>query len=345
MPTDQGFHPKTQNASLPFLARPARRAREGQPLRSVLACVDGNSSGEAILRQAIAAAKDLGLSVAAVRVIEAPSDARAPSDPLQWQVRRRESLDQLERLVTTAGGDLWDIKCVLLQGNAADELTSWALQSKAALIVMGMHSDGGHGLGATAQRVLERAGVSLLLLPVSNRLNLPYRRVLVPLDGSMRAESVLPVAVRIARGNRSELYLVHVITRPTAFGTSVAQAQQSGPCRQLAEQNERAARDYLRRLESRVRKEGVAVRSIVSSNGDPRPELRRLAIDRQADLIIAGSHGCSGMMDVPCGSVTDYLAKHAPTPLLIVRPDFSPTFAISTPSALEQAESFAFEHE
>jgi nucleotide-binding universal stress UspA family protein len=325
MRIDQAFHATTPNGPAPFLAMPAR-TREGQPSRSVVACVDCNGSGEAILRQAIAAAKDLGLSVDAVRVIEASSHDRAPSDPLQWQVRRRESLDRLERLVTTAGGDPAAMKCVLLRGNAADEITSWASRSKAALIVMGMHGDAGQGLGATAQRVLERAGVSLLLLPVSSRRNLPYRRILVPLDGSMRAESVLPVAVRIARGNRAEIHLVHVITRPTAFGSSVGQAQQSGPCRQLAEQNERAARAYLQRLENRLRKEGVAVRSIVSSNGDPRPELRRLAIDRHADLIIAGSHGCSGMMDVPCGSVTDYLAKHAPAPLLIVRPDFAPAF-------------------
>lgn len=41
-----------------------------------------------------------------------------------------------------------------------------------------------------------------------------FKRILVPLDGSSRAEQALPIAARIARASGGSVLLLHVITTP-----------------------------------------------------------------------------------------------------------------------------------
>ncbi len=67
--------------------------------------------------------------------------------------------------------------------------------------------------------------------------------------------------------------------------------------------------------------DGLDVRIVITGPGDPRVLLHRLAIEQQVDLVVLSSHGRTGLDDVPCGSVAEYLAIHAPTPVLVVRPN------------------------
>ena len=70
-------------------------------------------------------------------------------------------------------------------------------------------------MGATVHKVLMQTPAPVLLVPVEAPLPAaPYRRVVVPLDGSRWAESVLPLAVRLAKASEAELLLVHVVPTP-----------------------------------------------------------------------------------------------------------------------------------
>ncbi|HET9428899.1 MAG TPA: universal stress protein [Allosphingosinicella sp.] len=294
----------------------------------LLACLDDGPLSRSILDHSMAIANALDLSVSVARVIETQQQAGVPADPLEWQVRRRESLDRFDYLIASP---VRPVRRVLLSGSAADELTGWATENRASILALGTRAApaGRAGLGGTVHRMLERGSASLLLVPAECRSRLPYRRLLVPLDGSARAESVLPIAVRIARAHKSELLLAHVVGRPEATSLPCIETTAHALCARLVEQNEQAARDYLDGLEARIWKEGLSARTVVMHGGDARVELVGLAQAQQADLIIVASHGRSGMVEVPCGSVTEYLAAHAPSPLLIVRPSFDRGFAAS----------------
>jgi nucleotide-binding universal stress UspA family protein len=308
----------------PSPAPPARRA-DGR----LLACLDDGPESDVILDQALAVAKSFDLTVSAARVLETAHQGRAPADPLEWQLRRREGLDHLARLVAAPNRQGSKIDRVLLAGPAAGELTGWAKDHGVALMALGTgdRRGGRPGLGSTTQKVMESGAASLLLVPPGREAMPPYRRILVPLDSSQRAESVVPLAARLARAHGAELVLVHVVPRLQALGNRPLETSTQDLCLRLAEQNERAARDYLRGLETQLGKVRLPVRAIVVPDGDPRPELLRQANDLRADLIIVTSHGWSGMTGEPYGSVTQYLATHALAPLLIVRPDFVPDFA------------------
>lgn len=311
-----------------------RPARETRADVSIVACVDDTQVSTAVVLHAIAVGRGLDLPLTLARVVEMAPHFGRPVDPVDWQLRRNEHRDQLNQIAALPSDNPLPIKSVLLTGSAADSLSDWAIEHRAPLLALATHGHGAprhNGLGATAQRILERAATSLLLVPfgaMPSQTEVNYHKILVPLDGSCRAESVLPLASRIARAHGAEIVLVHVVPKMDLVDIQTAQA--SDLCAQLSAHNERRAREYLDDLRRKLRGDGIPVTTIIAPNGDARAELRRLAIQQHIDFIVLSSHGQSGLTDVPCGSVTEYLATHAPAPMLIVRPNFVHGFGAST---------------
>ncbi len=315
--------------------RPAQEAREDV---SILACVDDTLASAAVVFHAIAVGRGLDLPLTLARVVEMPTQFDHPVDPVEWQLRRNAHRDQLNQIAAVPSANPIPIESVLLTGPAADSLSEWAIDHRVPLLALATHGHGApkqNGLGATAQRILERAATSLLLVPPGpppSKEDFQYHRILVPLDGSCRAESVLPLASRIARAHGAEIVLAHVVPKTALVDSRTAQA--SDLCARLSAHNTLRAREYLDDLRSKLHGDGLAVTTILAPNGDARAELRRLAIQQQIDLIVLSSHGQSGLTDVPCGSVTEYLATHAPAPMLIVRPNFIHGFDASAAMAM-----------
>jgi nucleotide-binding universal stress UspA family protein len=55
--------------------------------------------------------------------------------------------------------------------------------------------------------------------------------------------------------------------------------------------------------------------------GEPREAIVAAAYAEKADLIVVGSHGRSGVSRFFIGSVSDYVVRHAPCPVIVVRGD------------------------
>lgn len=142
-----------------------------------------------------------------------------------------------------------------------------------------------------------------------------FRRILVPFDGSPRAEQALPIAARIARASGGSVLLLHVVSIPRAFGPSLRQAavQQevidaaiAGATTYLSQ----AAQAYgLARVETKV---AVAY-------GPEALTILDTAKEQQSNLIIIASHGATGFKRWAWGSVAELLARHSPVPLLVLR--------------------------
>lgn len=316
-------------------AGPAMAARGGiTPVNSfrLLACLDDGDIGDAVLRHALALARGFGLGIDAAHVIETVPHAASPADPVAWQLCRRQNLDRLSRRISANGFGESHVDPVLLSGAPADALTRWAAGHASSVLVLGTRGPvGGQGLGTTAHRIIEHSGSSVLLVPPAStaRFDGRYRRILLPLDGSCRAESVLPVAMRIAHEHGAELLLVHAVP---VTGLAMALPGASDPdCARIADRNERDARDYLDAVQAKLWKARLPARTLVVARGDARPVLRQLACEQHADLIILSSHGRNGMADVPYGSVAEYLATHAPVPVLMVRPSLAEALGARRP--------------
>ena len=147
-----------------------------------------------------------------------------------------------------------------------------------------------------------------------------YERILVPLDGSLRAESALPKAVLLAKAEAAELVLCHVAPQSglSAFGMSDQEAENLHKL--VSKRNETAGKNYLARIRNRLAQNGLKVSVRLSKDGDPRRSLIELITREKADFVVMATHGESGHKDVPTGDVARYVLERADIPVLLVRP-------------------------
>jgi len=303
--------------------------------RATVACLDNSRNASFVFRHAVAVASGLDIPVKPVHVLQGWAAETSPSDPIEWQIKMREARDYLSHIVKPENSSFVLQEQLLLNGVAGEEISRWAGENKDNLIAMttrcgvengrSVKPGDRHGLGRTAQMVLDRTDASLLLIPPegSDDEGIVYRRIMVPLDGSWRAESVLPFAMRIARKHRAELLLAHVIPKPEIVATGLDDAEANDFVAKLNRYNEQNARAYLDRLQARLIRGGIAVRSLVVKEGDVRERLLHLAESHPADLIIMSARGKGSVHNMSCGNVARHVAGHTRWPLLLIRQQIS----------------------
>ena len=312
---------------VPAEVLPRGSATPSVPFRRIAVCVDGSEMGDTVVRHAAGAAEAFSAPLTILRVLEPDSSADAtPPDPLDWDVRQRAARADLDRLVSLARQRRIEVLAELIQGRAAEQICLWALQHSADLTVLASHGEHGRSawtLSSTARKLVDGVPGSLLLVPADGDRQggspVRYRRIMVPLDGSTRAESVLPIATRLAMAHDADLLVAHVTPAPELTRVGPLTAQDLELEQRVIARNERVARGYLDQIRARMSEAGVTARVIVSRAGDARTRLARLARREGVDLIVASAYGRRGPRDTPCGSVTSHLLTHVATPLLVVR--------------------------
>ena len=147
-----------------------------------------------------------------------------------------------------------------------------------------------------------------------------YKTILVPLDGSDLAESVLPHVEELAMLFKSTVVLLHVMELPHLVGLPKGDIYDSLPQMTPAEVNDQMgeARHYLDRLVERMDKEGISARGLVEY-GPVVTTIMRVARQLEVELIAMASHGRGGLTDVYYGSVAGGVLQRIDRPLLIVR--------------------------
>jgi nucleotide-binding universal stress UspA family protein len=288
-----------------------------------VACLDGSELGSGIVPHAQVVARALGARLTLLHVLETEATGAGPPDSLDWGIRQREARAHLEGLAAQLGDLESGVRSELIQGSAAEQICCWTEQHNVDLTVLCSHGARGAtdwDLASTARKLIDRAPGSLLLVPATAvaKEEVRYQRILVPLDGSPRAESVVPVALRIAASQKAEVLFAHVVPVPELTRTGPLDAEGADLERRVVERNHRVASAYLDRLRARV-SQAARVRVLVVGDGSVRTRLERLIREEGADLVVMSAHGHTGRTDSPCGSVTEYAVTHATTPLLVVR--------------------------
>lgn len=162
-----------------------------------------------------------------------------------------------------------------------------------------------------------------------------YKRILVPLDGSARAESALPVAARLARASGGSVMLVQVATIPVLYETSTAASYTAD----LIEAEINDAEDYLKALARSDVLAGIKTQ-ICAVFGAAAQTILAVATSYTVNLIVMTSQGKTGVKRWLLGSVAEKVARHSPLPVLILheagatlsgpRPDGGPLRALVT---------------
>lgn len=138
-----------------------------------------------------------------------------------------------------------------------------------------------------------------------------YKKMLVPLDGSERAEQVLPHVRELALRFQAEVMLISVV-EPPELVEDIILYQEETECR--AEE----ARLYLGRLQKDLGQQGIEA-EIRVAHGPIVRKILESSKDEEADLIAMASHGRTGLARVFYGSVAAGVLHGADRPLLLVR--------------------------
>jgi nucleotide-binding universal stress UspA family protein len=140
-----------------------------------------------------------------------------------------------------------------------------------------------------------------------------FRRILVPLDGSERAESVLPIAKSEAKSHSATVILLRVVP-PIRHSLMLTPAL----LEQTTSQANKITEDYLRNVAERLRADGLTVETETLS-GPPAQEILRYAEETDCDLIVIGSRGDTGALQWRFGSVSNKVIKTKTTmPVLVI---------------------------
>lgn len=143
-----------------------------------------------------------------------------------------------------------------------------------------------------------------------------YSKILVPLDGSPRAEAILPHVVALARALSAEVVLAQVI-EPLPQVTAPGEPVPALPVAAIHELTA-AAEAYLSGIAGQLGQQGLRVRSLVPY-GPVVEQIIAAAEQAGVDLIAIASHGRGGLAQLFYGSVASALLQRAGRPLLMVR--------------------------
>lgn len=137
------------------------------------------------------------------------------------------------------------------------------------------------------------------------------RSILVPVDFSETSLDALQHALALARQHKAQLTLLHVIEPFHAdMFLDTAQAQRAARA---------AAHEQLGRLADATKKTWPRTGRELRS-GHPVATITALAKRTNADLIVLGTHGRTGLKRAFLGSVAERVVRHAPCSVLVVRP-------------------------
>lgn len=138
-----------------------------------------------------------------------------------------------------------------------------------------------------------------------------FKHLLVPLDGSRLAETILPVVQTFARGLNAAVTLLHVV-EPAAPSTIHGD-------RHLL--NEQDARAYLEAIVAGLRAAGVNADMHVDAavGGDVARAIFAHGGELSADLIVLTNHGHSGLRQALFGSIAQQVLQSGAIPVLLVQ--------------------------
>ena len=135
------------------------------------------------------------------------------------------------------------------------------------------------------------------------------KTILFPTDFSTASDAALPHAEALAKSSAARLLIVHVEEPPLAYGGGELYYGLPEP----------SSERILKMLEDVRPKDPAIPFAHRLTMGDPAGEIVRIARDEQAEMIVLGTHGRTGMSRLLMGSVAETLVRRAPCPVLVYR--------------------------
>jgi nucleotide-binding universal stress UspA family protein len=142
-----------------------------------------------------------------------------------------------------------------------------------------------------------------------------YDRILVPTDGSHGSTVALDHALELAAAHDATVHSLYVVSPSRVDGLSRLDEAVEG----MSEYGDDLAENAARRADKR----GIDCETALR-RGVPNEEILDYAEETDADLIVMGTHGRTGLERYLLGSVTERVVRAATVPVMTMTPDTAP---------------------
>jgi nucleotide-binding universal stress UspA family protein len=298
----------------------------------ILVPLDGSEVAELALVHAMELALKLDLEVVMLHVYEPDEGGQVAmreaymervAERMRRGLQMPESKDRQQEQPPSM-----NVRTSLIEGHTAEQIVRYAETNGIDVIVMATHGYSGikrWRLGSVADKVLRASSIPIWLVRAQGSGEVtgdvwPGRRVLVPLDGSELAESVLPHVQALAKqkdGEPVEVVLVGVcepMLLPSYYPPDIPLNwdHHIALCK-------RSSGEYLSNVVKRLKNAGVNARSEVLV-GKAADAIIDFANEQAPNVIAIATHGRSGVSRWAFGSVAERVLRGVSGPVFLVRP-------------------------
>jgi nucleotide-binding universal stress UspA family protein len=336
----------------------------------ILVPLDGSTLAERAIPHAELFARIFGSSIILLQVLDPTSFHENPNpvDPLSWQIRKAEADMYLNGIATRLRENLKDsvfdqkseqnqsgvgtearVDYAIREGKPAENIVNFAQAEDIDLLVISTHGSGGlsrWSISSITQKVINLIYLPVLIVrafnqPEAEDVRMHYRRILLPIDSSRRAECSLSAGIALARGEmqkesesdandpsqhtkispasslKTKLLLAAVIKPPEL----PIPEPYSEKIEQLSEQFMRVSRqavsNYLDEMKQRL---SVECDTCMVEDKSVSAAIQDLADhEEEIDLVVLCAHGYTGRSTWPYGTVARNYVEYGTKPVLVIQ--------------------------
>jgi nucleotide-binding universal stress UspA family protein len=233
----------------------------------------------------------------------------------------REEVNQyLDRQAGRITRDGWTVTTMVRAGYVSEEILMAAGELQVDLVIVGAQglSESRHFLlGSVAIKVLEYAPCSVLIVKEASAEPLPVAggwRVLLAYDDSEPARKAVSLCSSLPFGEQDKVIVVSVVTQVTAFRQDVHQLMNP-----ISQQKRIAAKAALDGAIATLRGPISNVTSRMLEGSNSAHEIIKESTASGCNLIMLGNKGKKALQRFLLGSMTGYVARHAPCSIWVIR--------------------------
>ena len=316
----------------------------------ILVPLDGSALAEGSIPHAEMFARIFGSSLILLQVLDPTSYQEMPNavDPLRWQLRKAEADAYMQGIANRVRENLGEniilgedekksrVIYYVREGKAAENIIDFAHTENVDLLVICTHGLSGlsrWNISSVTHKVINLIYLPVLIVrafnqPIADESKIHYRRILLPIDSSRRAECSLTAGIELARGEtstdsttetvgeKSTLYLAAVIRPPELHIPEPFPAEISQLLEKLLQLSHQAVDRYLYEMKERL---PVNCDTCVVENASVPAAIQELADQEDIDIVILCAHGYSGQVSWPYGTVTRNYIEHGTKPVLVIQ--------------------------
>ena len=316
----------------------------------ILVPLDGSSLAEGAIPHAELFARIFGSNITLLQVLDPTSYHEMPNtvDPLRWQLRKAEADAYMHGIAARVRKNLGEksvlgedekksrVNYSIREGKAAENIVDFAHTENIDLLVICTHGSSGlsrWNISSVTQKVINLIYLPVLIVrafnqPTAGESIIRYRRILLPIDSSRRAECSFSAAIELARGktstdstpeaagDKSTLILAAVIRPPELPIPEPFPVEISQLSTQLLQVSRLAVKRYLYEMKERL---PVECDTCVVESASVPSAILELAEQEDIDIVILCAHGHSGQVTWPYGTVTRNYMEHGTKPLLVIQ--------------------------